>query len=82
MIVVFKPNTTHAQKEHANPMQKNPRSGFEPRTLLMPGNSINCTTMQARTMLKQVKVCNISEMNGLFPLHAHACELTQKTHSH
>ncbi|MED6243287.1 hypothetical protein ATANTOWER_017955, partial [Ataeniobius toweri] len=38
---------THARGEHANSMQKDPRPGVEPRTLLLQGNNAtNCTTVQ------------------------------------
>ncbi|MEQ2302757.1 hypothetical protein AMECASPLE_009986 [Ameca splendens] len=37
----------HAQGEHANSKQKDPRLGIEPRTFLLQGNSAtNCATMQ------------------------------------
>ncbi|MEQ2206898.1 hypothetical protein XENOCAPTIV_004320 [Xenoophorus captivus] len=37
----------HAQGKHANPMQKDPWPGIEPRTFLLQGNSATkCTTMQ------------------------------------
>uniref|UniRef100_A0A3B5R7I6 Uncharacterized protein n=1 Tax=Xiphophorus maculatus TaxID=8083 RepID=A0A3B5R7I6_XIPMA len=38
---------THAQGEHANSVQKDPRPGFEPRTFLLQGNSAtNCVPVQ------------------------------------
>ncbi|MED6238677.1 hypothetical protein ATANTOWER_027369 [Ataeniobius toweri] len=38
---------THAQGEHANSNEKNPRLAVEPKTFLLQGNSAtNCVTVQ------------------------------------
>lgn len=41
---------SHTWAEPANPMQKDPRSGFEPRIFLLESNSANnCVTLQTQS---------------------------------
>ncbi|MED6240024.1 hypothetical protein ATANTOWER_014862 [Ataeniobius toweri] len=50
---------THAQGEHANSMQEDPRPGVEPRSFLLQGNSAtHCSSVQPGLIRK------LSELTG------------------
>ncbi|MED6266283.1 hypothetical protein CHARACLAT_000493 [Characodon lateralis] len=44
---------THAQGEHTNTMQKDPRPGVEPRTILLQGN---CGTVHPPSQYQSINV--------------------------